>query len=365
MPVCLSGSCVACSPGSTTCAGNGLQTCDASGAWTTSACPYVCSNGACSGGCVPSTTQCSGSDLQTCSALRAFVGDDADVPLALRPRSGASSRCARERRLVLGESAPPGRQHRADVGQRRESHLGRGGRRRLGEPDGVRRLEARSSSRDGTQWLAQDGGTAASELDGVSGSDATHVVGGQGDRSAAAAAATRAITPPSTERAGDRRVRRRRGCGTPTLRTPATCGPRATPGSSRCGTARPGHRRSPSTAMPRRGRMRRSPVSLGKGREPRLGERGQLRRAVGRTGMERLQHRHRLRVLRRISGHLGGECQRRVGRRRHGGPLEWGPVDAAAGPVQLHDDVGQRREQHFRGRISQGCDPGCSTGGLA
>ena len=57
-----------CNPGSKRCSGNGVQTCGANGQWSsTTACPFSCSNGLCSGVCAPGARQCNGKQPQTCS----------------------------------------------------------------------------------------------------------------------------------------------------------------------------------------------------------------------------------------------------------------------------------------------------------
>ncbi len=45
------------------------ETCNGNGAWVDStACPFVCSNGGCTGVCTPNDTQCTNGAVQTCSA---------------------------------------------------------------------------------------------------------------------------------------------------------------------------------------------------------------------------------------------------------------------------------------------------------
>jgi len=58
-----------CTPGTSQCSGTDVQTCDTTGNWqTTSSCPFVCSNGSCSGICVPGVdVKCSGLVPQTCN----------------------------------------------------------------------------------------------------------------------------------------------------------------------------------------------------------------------------------------------------------------------------------------------------------
>jgi hypothetical protein len=58
-----------CTSGATECDGaDVLKTCDSTGNWQTVQCPFLCSNGACTGSCVPGTSQCDNATLQTCTS---------------------------------------------------------------------------------------------------------------------------------------------------------------------------------------------------------------------------------------------------------------------------------------------------------
>lgn len=63
------GTSIACIVGSSQCNGLVPQTCQLGGIWANgAACPYACTNGACTGSCKPGSTQCKFGKAQTCGA---------------------------------------------------------------------------------------------------------------------------------------------------------------------------------------------------------------------------------------------------------------------------------------------------------
>jgi hypothetical protein len=98
------GSCVL---GDTQCSGSTVQTCDSRGSWRNgAACPYVCSQGQCTGVCVPNATQacgsaatCNSAAMQTCDSTGAWgpcmpgPGTCAAVPAGWQPVATTSAAC--------------------------------------------------------------------------------------------------------------------------------------------------------------------------------------------------------------------------------------------------------------------------------
>lgn len=68
-----------------------------SGEWTAGeTCPFLCSDGACSGVCVPGTTQCSASGPQTCSETGEWVTDEGACTPSSRRCDGLSAQVCNE-----------------------------------------------------------------------------------------------------------------------------------------------------------------------------------------------------------------------------------------------------------------------------
>jgi hypothetical protein len=79
--VCSDGACTGeCEPGTSECDGNTEMACSDTGTWVRTTCAIVCVEGACGGLCEPSTMRCDGSTPQTCNALGQWVSEPSCSP---------------------------------------------------------------------------------------------------------------------------------------------------------------------------------------------------------------------------------------------------------------------------------------------